>query len=98
MLYHAFMAFLAARRYADLTALHGPRTMHLTINGERKDFPDPLTVAGLLTCLGLDRRKVAVEVNEAVVPALRHGEHRLAQGDRVEVVTLVGGGQPAPPP
>jgi thiazole synthase len=72
--------------------------LHLTINGEPKDLPDPLTVADLLARLGLDRRKVAVEVNEAVVPALRHGEHRLGSGDRVEVVTLVGGGSDPSPP
>jgi thiazole synthase len=72
--------------------------MNLTINGEAKDLPEPLTVADLLARLGLDRRKVAVEVNEAVVPALRHGEYRLGEGDRVEVVTLVGGGaEPQPP-
>jgi thiazole synthase len=72
--------------------------LQLTINGEAKDLPEPLTVADLLARLGLDRRKVAVEVNEAVVPALRHGEHSLNQGDRVEVVTLVGGGAPDPQP
>ena len=72
--------------------------LHLTINGEPKELPDPLTVADLLARLGLDRRKVAVEVNEAVVPAVSHAEHRLAAGDRVEVVTLVGGGSDAPPP
>src|SRR5690242_7956289 len=70
--------------------------LHLTINGEPKDLPDPLTVADLLARLGLDRRKVAVEVNEAVVPAVSHAEHRLAAGDRVEVVTLVGGGSEPP--
>jgi thiazole synthase len=72
--------------------------LHLTINGERKELPETLTVADLLARLGFDRRKVAVEVNEAVVPALRHAEHRLGDGDCVEVVTLVGGGAPDPQP
>jgi thiazole synthase len=72
--------------------------LHLTINGERKDLPEALTVADLLSRLGFDRRKVAVEVNEAVVPAVRHAEYRLGEGDRVEVVTLVGGGAPEPQP
>lgn len=70
--------------------------MNLTINGEPNDLPEPLTVADLLARLGFDRRKVAVEVNETVVPAPRHGEHRLGSGDRVEVVTLVGGGSEPP--
>jgi thiazole synthase len=68
----------------------------LKINGEPRQLPRTLTVAELLTQLGHDCRRVAVEVNEAVVPAIRHAEHRLADGDRVEIVTLVGGGA-APP-
>lgn len=67
----------------------------LTINGESRDFPGTLTVAGLLDRLGYDRRRVAVEVNQEIVPAARHGEVPLSAGDRVEVVTLVGGGSPA---
>jgi thiazole synthase len=72
--------------------------LHLTINGEPHDLPDALTVADLLARLGHDRRRVAVEVNEEVVPVPRHPERRLADGDRVEIVTLVGGGEPEPLP
>jgi thiazole synthase len=66
--------------------------LHVTLNGERRPLPGPLTVAQLLEQLGHDRRRVAVEVNEEVVPATRHGERQLAAGDRVEIVSLVGGG------
>jgi thiazole synthase len=72
--------------------------LQLTINGEPKALPDSLTVADLLERLGLDRGQVAVEVNEAVVPKPRHGEHLLGDGDRVELVTLVGGGSEPQPP
>ena len=68
--------------------------MMLTINGESRAPPDPLTTAQLLERLGYDRRRVAVEVNGDVVPAARHAEQALADGDRVEIVTLVGGGAP----
>ena len=64
----------------------------LTINGEPQALADPVTVAELLEKLGYDRRRVAVEVNEEVVPQTQHPEHRLAPGDAVEIVTLVGGG------
>jgi thiazole synthase len=67
-----------------------------TVNGEARTLPEPLTVAQLLERLGYDRRRVAVEVNGAVVPAARHDGHGLARDDRVEIVTLVGGGAPAP--
>ena len=70
----------------------------LSINGEPRQLPRPLSVADLLAQLGHDRRRVAVEVNEDVVPALRHAEHLLGDGDRVEIVTLVGGGAPDAPP
>jgi len=72
--------------------------VNLTINGEARNLDQPLTVAELLVQLGYDRKRVAVEVNQEVVPLPRHPEHRLAAGDAVEIVTLVGGGSGAPPP
>jgi sulfur carrier protein len=65
---------------------------HLTVNGEPYDLPDPPTVAGLLAGLGIAAARVAVEVNEDVVPRDAYATHRLAAGDRVEVVHFVGGG------
>lgn len=67
----------------------------ITLNAEPRSFPDPLTVAGLLTALGRDPLKLAVEVNERVVPRAEHDRVPLRDGDAVEIVTLVGGGQPA---
>src|ERR1051325_6145717 len=65
----------------------------ITINGERRSFPPPLTVSQLLEALSQTRRPVAVEVNQEVVPAAQHPQRRLDEGDAVEVVTLVGGGR-----
>jgi thiazole synthase len=64
-----------------------------TVNGEARSLPEPLTVAQLLERLGYDRRRVAVEINGEVVPLARHGERVLTASDRVEIVTLVGGGE-----
>ncbi len=74
--------------------------IHLTINGELRNLPQPLTVADLVRQLGHNPQRVAVEVNREVVPRLRHAEHQLRGGDTVEIVTLVGGGsgEPALPP
>ena len=66
--------------------------MTITLNGEQRDVPEPLTVAGLLGLLGVVPEHVAVERNRDLVPRARHGEATLAPGDAVEVVTLVGGG------
>src|SRR5262249_19553899 len=67
---------------------------NVTINGNPQSLPEPLTLAALIEQLGFDRRRVAVEVNQVVVPAARHTELCLSDGDAVEIVTLVGGGAP----
>jgi thiazole synthase len=67
----------------------------ITLNGERREFPEALTVADLLRQLGVRPEHVAVEVNRALVTRARHAETPVAPGDVLEVVTLVGGGAPA---
>jgi thiazole synthase len=72
--------------------------MQLTINGEIRTLPAALSIAELLDQLGYDRRRIAVEVNHVLVPRLEQEARRLAKGDEVEIVTLVGGGAPDAPP
>ena len=66
--------------------------MKIIFNGTPREVPDGATVASLLRELELTARHVAVELNLEVVPRAAHGERRLEPGDRMEVVTLVGGG------
>ena len=66
--------------------------MQVIVNGKSRQLADDTTVAGLVHELKLTGKPVAVEVNLALVPRQQHAEHRLAEGDRVEIVTLVGGG------
>lgn len=68
--------------------------MTITLNGERRDLPASLSVAGLLRQMDLRPDRVAVEVNRDLIPRARHAETPLAEGDVIEVVTLVGGGAP----
>lgn len=65
--------------------------MRIEINGETRDVT-AATVLALVLELGLDPRKVAVERNLEIVPRSLHGETTLAEGDRFEMVQLVGGG------
>jgi thiazole synthase len=66
------------------------------LNGEPRALPaDQATVARLLETLAVAGRRVAVEVNGRVVARAEHAAFRLREGDRVEVVTFVGGGDPA---
>ena len=62
------------------------------VNGQPHEVPAGSTAADLVTALGFAGRPLAVEVNEAVVPRPRLADCRLSSGDRLELVTLVGGG------
>lgn len=66
--------------------------MRITVNGDVREADDGTTVAELLAAVGIDRRQVAVELNREIVPRAEHAARRLAEGDRVEIVTMVGGG------
>jgi sulfur carrier protein len=66
--------------------------MRVHVNGEEREVNDGLTLAALLDTLGVERMRVAVEVNEEIVRRARHAELSLKAGDRVEIVTFVGGG------
>ena len=66
--------------------------MKLTVNGEERSFRGIADVAGLLSALELDPRKVAVELNLEIVPRSTYAATRVRDGDRLEIVQFVGGG------
>ena len=66
--------------------------MNISVNGELREVASGTTLAQLLESLRLDPRTLAVEVNLDVVPRGRHAQCVLNEGDRLEIVTLVGGG------
>jgi sulfur carrier protein len=66
--------------------------VEITVNGQPRLVPEGVSVGQLLVDLGMAGRIVAVEVNLELVPRASHASHRLTVGDRVEIVTLVGGG------
>ncbi len=66
--------------------------MKIVLNGEQREVEDGVTLAALLVQLQLEPRNVAIEVNMDLVPRTHHAECALSEGDRVEIVTLVGGG------
>jgi thiamine biosynthesis protein ThiS len=67
--------------------------MKLQINGEARDFNPPLTLPGLLDQLDMKADRVAVELNRSIVPREQWLGTSLADGDRLEIVHFVGGGQ-----
>ena len=66
--------------------------MNVICNGEPREVASETTIAQLLEILKLQPRQVAVEVNLELVPRALHAETVLKAEDRLEVVTLVGGG------
>jgi thiamine biosynthesis protein ThiS len=66
--------------------------MLLHINGEQRELPDGLTVAGLVAQLGMKPDRVAVELNLEIVPRTQWETITLKNDDRLEVVHFVGGG------
>ena len=66
--------------------------MNLTVNGEPRTFEPLANLSALISALGLDGRKVAIERNLEIVPRSAYGKTALADGDRIEIVHFIGGG------
>jgi thiamine biosynthesis protein ThiS len=80
------------RSYAGPTGAEEIVSMRVFFNGQPHDVGEGTTIAMLLHHFELQPRYVAVEVNLELVPRERHEHHVLQAEDRLEVVTLVGGG------
>jgi sulfur carrier protein len=66
--------------------------MRLQINGASRDFNSPLTLDSLIEQLSMKQDRVAVELNQELVPRDEWSVTSLSQGDRLEIVHFVGGG------
>lgn len=67
--------------------------MNIALNGEQKSLHDNCTIAELITQLDLTGNRIAVEVNREIIPRTEHESHQLRDGDQVEIVHAIGGGQ-----
>jgi len=70
----------------------GPENLQVVVNGRLQDLAVGTTLSALLAELKVPSKGVAVEVNEQIVPRASHESWQLNSGDRVEVVSFVGGG------
>ena len=66
--------------------------MTIKLNGDPHELPQPLSVSALLAQLDIDARRVAVELNLAVVRKAAYDSSVIKDGDEVEIVNFVGGG------
>jgi sulfur carrier protein len=66
--------------------------MRIVLNGVDHDLSDGTTIEALVKSQNLINRRIAVEVNGAIVPKSLHADTALTEGDRVEIVHALGGG------
>src|SRR4030095_17213251 len=76
-------------RVFSTTAMHEVR---ITVNGQPQSASPGTSVAALLASMGVDPARVAIERNEEVVPRRTWPEALLREGDKIEIVSFVGGG------
>jgi len=65
--------------------------LEIHLNGEQKQVT-AANIAELLCELGMENRMIAIEQNLEVVPKSKYNETALSNGDRIEVVHMIGGG------
>ena len=66
--------------------------MHIVLNGSTREVPENLSASALLEDLGLTGKRLALEINQEIVPRSTFDTRLLQAGDRVEIVQAIGGG------
>jgi len=67
--------------------------MEILLNGKIREIPKDCLLSELIILLDLQGKRLAVEINEEIVPRSEHPHRRLQAGDTVEIVHAIGGGQ-----
>ena len=62
------------------------------VNGQAITLQASITIVDLIEQLGYADQRIAVEINEDIIPKSRHAEHQLQDGDKIEIIKAVGGG------
>ncbi|NPA13309.1 MAG: sulfur carrier protein ThiS [Aquificae bacterium] len=66
--------------------------MKITVNGEEREVKEGITISQLVKELGIKAPNYAVAVGMEVIPKSEYDSYTLKEGDKVEIVTFVGGG------
>ncbi len=66
--------------------------MQVIINGEGHTLHDGILLSTLLTQLGISGKRIAVEINESIVPKSQHDATVIYQDDKIEIIHAIGGG------
>tara|TARA_A100001035_G_C27473709_1_gene359998 strand:+ start:78 stop:278 length:201 start_codon:yes stop_codon:yes gene_type:complete len=66
--------------------------MNILLNNNPEEFSERLTIKKLLEKKNIKSKYYAVEINKKIIPRSEHANHLLADGDRIEIITAIGGG------
>jgi sulfur carrier protein len=66
--------------------------MNIFVNGDALELDQPLTITDLLAHLNMADKRVAVEINQDIIPRSEHSSYLIQDGDKIEVVQAIGGG------
>ena len=66
--------------------------MHITVNGRTREIESGQTLRGLILAMDLDPSVVVAELNGDIVPGAKFEDTALHAGDRLELLSFVGGG------
>ncbi len=66
--------------------------INVTINGKPHALDENISLSDLIQQLSLENNRLAIEVNENIIPRSQHSTHLLQAGDTVEIVHAIGGG------
>ncbi|MDO6468261.1 sulfur carrier protein ThiS [Neptunomonas phycophila] len=66
--------------------------MQFYVNGESKTLNDNACLVDLIESMGLVGKRIAIEVNQEIIPRSQHADYRIQENDQVEVVHAIGGG------
>ena len=72
--------------------MHAKTLMKINVNGKPLEVAQDLSAADLVELLNLSGQRLALEVNEEIVPRSTFATHRFQTGDRVEIIHAIGGG------
>ncbi|MCH9645102.1 MAG: sulfur carrier protein ThiS [Proteobacteria bacterium] len=66
--------------------------MIIIVNGKQLEIEKPATAEKLIKQLNYQDQRIALEVNEMIIPKSQHGEFALNENDQIEIIKAVGGG------
>jgi sulfur carrier protein len=66
--------------------------MKIIVNDEKIEIPYNSNIEDLVIHLGYQNQRIAIEINESIIPKSNHSTHLLQNQDKVEVINAVGGG------